>query len=330
MIVLDNARTIIMAVIKFNEDNKQQYIDFVTANPSGSFLQSWSWGEFQELRGKPAIRYGHIDESGKVIGTMQLLKIFVPHMKGFYLYAPYGPVGNYGGLPEQAKLDYPDSWFIRLEPKQTLELWGEKTQRTQPGKTLITNLEKSLPELLADMHPKTRYNIKVAEKHGVVVTTSQQPTPEIIHLLAETSKRQSYHSYPASYYEALVKFFQNLGDATLTVYQAHYNSELLATAIMIDHGSTRTYLFGGSRDTQRNVMAPYALHWQAMQDAKQAGLKHYDWWGIETATGKVPGFVRFKLGWGGDTVIYPHTIDIVQNHAWYTIYKVFRKLNRLF
>ncbi len=318
-----------MSVIKFHDGNKQQYIDFVTANHGGSFLQSWSWGEFQTKQGKEAIRYGHV-EDGQVTGSVQFLKISVPHMNGYYLYSPYGPLGNYGGLPEEAKKDFPDAWFIRLEPNQDLEMVGEKTQRTQPGKTLITDLSKSLSDLLNEMHPKTRYNIKVADKHGVNIKSSSEANPEVIALLTATSKRQNYNSYPASYYESMISFFQNSRDIELTVYQALYKAELLAAAVMIDHGNTRTYLFGGSNDSQRNVMAPYAMHWQAMQDAKQAGLTHYDWWGIETATGKLPGFVRFKLGWGGDTVIYPSAIDLVQNHAWYTIYKVFRKLNRLF
>jgi peptidoglycan pentaglycine glycine transferase (the first glycine) len=318
-----------MSAIKFHDENKQEYIDFVTTNPGGSFLQSWGWGDFQTQQGKEAVRYGHI-ENGQITGSVQFLKVSVPHMKGYYLYCPYGPLGNYGGLPEEAKKDFPDAWFIRLEPRQNLELAGEKTQRTQPGKTLVTNIDKSLSDLLTEMHPKTRYNIKVAGKHGVSVKSSNEATLEVIGLLTSTSKRQNYHSYPASYYESMVKFFQQASDIKLTVYQAFYKTELLAAAVMIDHGQTRTYLFGGSNDSQRNVMAPYAMHWQAIQDAKQNGLTHYDWWGIETATGKMPGFVRFKLGWGGDTVIFPAAMDLVQNHAWYTIYKVFRKLNRLF
>ena len=33
-------------------------------------------------------------------------------------------------------------------------------------------------------------------------------------------------------------------------------------------------------------MAPYLMHWQAMVDAKAAGLLQYDFWGVETASVK--------------------------------------------
>lgn len=313
-----------MEIIKFTEQNKQDYIDFITAS-GGSFLQSWSWGDFQTSQGKDAVRYG-FTENEKIIGTVQLLKTKVPHMNGYYLYAPYGPIGEID--LEQIKKDFPDSWFIRLEPQQAIKIAGTKTQRIQPGKTLITDLTSPEDFLFERMHKKTRYNIKVAEKHNVQITSSAHASEQVINLLTETSKRQSYQSYSGSYYKTLIKSLA--GDAKVTIYEAHYKDQLLACAVMIDFADTRTYLFGGSNDSQRNVMAPYAMHWQAMLDAKKAGLKSYDWWGVETATGKMPGFVRFKLNWGGETIAYPPAIDVVMNSAWYTIYKVFRKLNRLF
>ncbi len=322
-----------METIKFTEENKQTYIDFVTAHPSGSFLQSWSWGDYQTSQGKQAVRYGLFNE-GELVGTVQLLKIKVPHFSGYYLYAPYGPVLNNredaASLIDQVKKDFPEVWFIRLEPKQELDISGSTTQRIQPGKTLIVNLNQPAEELLNAMHPKTRYNIKVAAKHTVLVSHSKEASTAVLDLFVETGKRQNYRNHPAKYYQDLIDFLSNSSDCQALVYQAMYNDSLVAAAIMIDHGNNRTYLFGGSHDEYRNVMAPYALHWQAIQDAKALNFTEYDWWGIETSTGKQAGFVQFKLRWGGDEVVYPKAFDIVQHRTWYTIYTIFRKLNRLF
>ena len=104
----------------------------------------------------------------------------------------------------------------------------------------------------------------------------------------------------------------------------------MAAAIVIDHGTTRTYLFGGSDNEKRNLMAPYALHWQAIQDAKNAGLTKYDWWGAETASGETPGFVQFKMRWGGTQKFYAGARDIVLNSSWYLAYNALRKVNRFF
>ncbi len=76
-------------------------------------------------------------------------------------------------------------------------------------------------------------------------------------------------------------------------------------------------------------MAPYLLHWQAMSDAKQLGLEFYDFWGVETSGGATPGFARFKLGFGGQTVSYSRAYDIIQNKPLYYIYNFLRNINRL-
>lgn len=339
-----------MTIIPFKAENKSEYSAFVSAHESGSFLQSWTWGDFQATHNKIVIRLGFFEQD-ELVGTVQILKTKIPHLPGFYLYAPYGPLLAKHSLEELALMTvstyiqehYPESWFARLEPKQSLPIEGVVTQRIQPSKTLVTEISQETEKLLAEMHPKTRYNIKVAHKHGVSVVVEKitsgfseadlENNVPFIQLLTQTSKRQDYHSYPASYYESLIRFFagnEAAGDCALVLYSSHFEGQLLSAAMMIDHGTTRTYLFGGSSDLHRNVMAPYALHYQAMQDARQHRFTRYDWWGIETATGKLPGFVQFKLRWGGDQVAYPPAIDVVYKNTAYTLYKILRRFNRLF
>jgi lipid II:glycine glycyltransferase (peptidoglycan interpeptide bridge formation enzyme) len=327
-----------MEIFSFDESKKNEYMNFVATQESGSFLQSWGWGDFQESQGKETIRIG-VSDGGKTIGTVQLLKIKIPHLNGHYLYAPYGPLIAEGAskeasiktLTDYLAAHYADSWFFRFEPNTSLPLPGRPTQRIQPGKTLMTDISQQTPDLLSKMHPKTRYNIKVAAKHGVTINTAGENLEVAISQLTKTSSRQNYHSYPAGYYDSLIRFFRrDMQDCKVSLYSAMYGDELAACAVMVDHGHTRTYLFGGSNDKLRNIMAPYALHWQAIADAKAKGFTKYDWWGIETATGKLPGFVQFKLKWGGEQIAYPPAMDIIQSSLKYRAYSLLRKLNRLF
>ena len=66
-----------------------------------------------------------------------------------------------------------------------------------------------------------------------------------------------------------------------------------------------------------------------MRDAKAAELSQYDFWGIETSSGDVPGFVRFKLGFGGQTKEYAGAYDLVISSFGYKLYQIFRKIKRL-
>jgi len=266
------------------------------------------------------------------------------------LYAPYGPVTDLRLKIEDLRLlsrelqkQFPDAVFIRIEPKEKIvdsRQYTEirKTQNIQPSKTLLINLQKSEEELLVQMHGKTRYNIKVAHKHNVEVKEELEISighgiyfKEAIDLICETAKRQGFGTHPFSYYKNLIDFFilNRESEVKAHLYKAIYQNQLLAAAIMIDFGQTRTFLFGGSSNLHKNVMAPYLLHWQAMLDAKHQALSYYDFWGIETSSGETPGFVRFKLGFGGEAKEYAGAYDIVNNQFLYKVYLGIRGLNAL-
>lgn len=324
------------------KDDQKNYDAFVAANQSGSFLQSWRWGEWQKQFGHDVARVAVIENS-VIIAAAQVIIMKIPKMNRHYLYIPYGPLfANVKAaqlLIRQLRTHFPETLFLRVEPKNQIELPGRITTHIQPGKTSVLNLSLDTEQLLKRMHQKTRYNIKVAQKHGVQIIVEPVITPghglhlsETVDLLVNTASRQNYRSHGKAYYEKLIDFFSNItknpDNCTISIYKALLGTELLAAALMIDFGQTRTYLFGGSSDAQRNAMAPYAMHWQAILDAKTAGMKQYDFWGIETASGESPGFVRFKLGWGGDTAQYPPAADIIYKPLWYKAYSVLRTINR--
>lgn len=335
-----------MKLVLLSEQEKNHYNNFIAAHPSGSFLQSWDWGDWQEQLGHKVYRYA-IEDGDKIILTAQIIEIKLANLNQHYLYLPYGPlVGESNELALKFFLDelikkHPRALFIRLEPKQNLSLPAEYKQQAtthvQPGKTLLLDLQMSEENLLAKMHPKTRYNIKVALRHGVTVEPTFVATPghglnlkEALDLIIHTAKRQDFRTHHRHYYQKLIDFFalQPHRDLKLSVYKALWRDNILAGAIMIDFGSSRTYLFGGSSQEHRNVMAPYLLHWQAINDATSRGLNYYDFWGAETSVGKISGFVRFKEGFGGTAITYPETTDIVLRPLWYTIYRFTRALHR--
>jgi lipid II:glycine glycyltransferase (peptidoglycan interpeptide bridge formation enzyme) len=398
-----------MQLFIVTEKEKTGYNHFVAAQESGSFLQSWEWGEWQMSLGRQVYRFWIIDDNNyndNRIGLIQLIKMFLPLGK-YYLYAPYGPVTDLRFKIEDLRIltaeiqkKIPGAIFIRVEPKFVFQISNQQSAITksvniQPGRTLVLDLQKSEAELLSAMHPKTRYNIKVAERHGCQIQDEFAITAghglyfeEAVNLLVETGKRQGFTNYPKDYFEKMVDYFalhphtkrvgglnllgedkKNLTQAEkefkrssfgvgvnhqsslkLHIYKAIYQNKLLASAIYIDfghagrdlnpagRGGTRTFLFGGSSENDRNVMAPYLLHWQAMLDAKAAGLSVYDFWGTETSKGEVPGFVRFKLGFAprlssgsasGTEKIYAGAYDFVIQPWQYGLYKAARRVYRM-
>lgn len=353
-----------------NQLQKDSYNRFVINNETGSFLQSWEWGSWQETLGRKVFRFWILGDIGGQVASMQLIKMPLP-LGRYYLYAPYGPVlaegesdglqvTGYKFLVQVLQKKFSDAIFIRIEPKfdpppTTHHPSSIKTKNIQPGKTLLIDLSKSEELLLSEMHHKTRYNIKVAQKHGVETKDEFDITnghglffDEALQLITQTSKRQKFATFGAEYYKKMVDSFalKNRGDVKLHVYKAIFQNQLLATAIILDFGKTRTFLFGGSSEFHKNVMAPYLLHWQAMQDAKSQGMNFYDFWGTETSSGDTPGFVRFKLGFApqlrsgpsapqsdsgpsGGIKEYGGAYDVVLNKILYKLYSGLRAGNKI-
>ncbi len=381
--------SIFMSLIELTSADKESYNRFVAQCASGSFLQSWGWGEWQIHLGRTVCRLQILDDNGKPAASIQLIKMLLP-LGSYYLYAPYGPVFvggenfqfsifNFQLFLQELQRKFPDAVFIRLEPKDAELLTTHyplltKSHNIQPGKTLLVDLTKPEEQLLAEMHSKTRYNIKVAQKHGVVIKDEFDISvghglffEETLKLIIGTSRRQKFMTFPVGYYKKMVDFFAlnhkssalaeenysgqsadlsavvsaegealakadgigNSGEVKLHIYKAILSNQLLAAAIMMDFGKTRTFLFGGSSENNKNVMAPYLLHWQAIKDAQAQGFEAYDFWGTETSSGEVPGFVRFKLGFGGKERQYAGAYDFVINKPRYRVYRFLRAVNKM-
>lgn len=337
-----------MKLVELSDKDKEDYNRFVQDCPNGSFLQSYEWGQWQESLGRQVFRFWILGENENKIASTQLIKMFLPFGK-YYLYCPYGPVigsgrleiGDWRHVFNEIREKFSDAVFLRIQPTfDILNLKNlQKTANTQPTRTPVVNLEQTEDQLLANMHPKTRYNIRLAQKHGVNVLGELVVTPghglyfgEVVKQIVETAKRQHYKSHGILYYKNLIDFFALQTNSAIKIhaYKALYENQLLACGLMLDFDKTRTYLFGGSSSEKKNLMTPYLLHWQAMLDAKQSGFTDYDFWGLENLAGKEVGFGRFKLGFGSKVVEYGEACDFVIHPIEYSLYKILKIIKKAF
>ena len=192
--------------------------------------------------------------------------------------------------------------------------------------TFILDLTQSEEELLKSMHPKTRYNIRLAERHGVKVSenNSLQAFERYLELTDETTKRQGFFAHTERYHKLMWETLKanssklkanNLGAHLLT---AEYKGEILATWILFSFKNTLYYPYGASTDKYREVMASYALMWNAIKFGKKLGLKKFDLWGVE----KGKGFTRFKEGFAPQKKEFIGTWDIITNLPLYSLYRI--------
>jgi len=204
----------------------------------------------------------------------------------------------------------------------------------QPPSTVIVDLRQEEDALLGAMKSKTRYNVRLAGKKGVEVREGTVHAAEAgvvaddldrwYELYRETAARDRIAIHSAAYYRALFDTAVAYPEAHLSLLVAEHEGELLAGIIVLRFGATATYLYGASSNHKRNLMAPYALQWEAMRRARAAGAAYYDLFGVPPADDPehpMHGLYRFKTGFGGRILHRAAGWDYPARRAGYALYR---------
>lgn len=338
--------------------SRKEWNEFVIRH-GGGFLQSFEWGEFQRNAGNIAARI-MIQQDGVTVLCANVILYTLPFRKTYW-YVPYGPViaETMRNKEEIARffierltrIAGKETIFLKIEPEEmsAQELFAQQSAQSvavQPQETVIIDCTRSEEEMLSRMKPKTRYNITVARRHGVTIVSPDDQVkldPEIfLSMLSLTAARHRFRTHGAQYYQKMLEQFLPKEEAAARdrcaarLFFAQYGGEVIACALVIFFGTRATYLHGASTYVQKNVMAPYALHWEIMKYARKAGFFEYDMWGVATEQSseetkrKWRGFSRFKLGFGGAIAQRPGAYDFPLRPLWYSIYKGAKKVFRLY
>jgi lipid II:glycine glycyltransferase (peptidoglycan interpeptide bridge formation enzyme) len=336
-------------IMKLIDLDEAKILDNFTQSIAGQFLasgsellQSWVWGDFLRSGGAEIKRLGLVDDrlgGRELLAVLTLIKkpILGPY---FYWYAPRGPLflseaiqrSSATSLKELAKyllsavkqLDN-RAVFFRLEPNFNIftGLNLVKTTNLEPAQTLILDLEQSSEKLLAVMHPKTRYNLRLAVKKGVKIVAGQPDDfSEFWRLLNLTGERDAFRLHQPQHYRNLLA---QPGNYIKLVF-AEYEGKKIAAGLFSSWGNKVTYLHGASDNAYRQLMAPYLLQWSQITRAQDQGYRYYDFYGIDVV--KWPGVTRFKLGFGGQVVDYPGTFDAIFQPKLYKLYTSLRQWRR--
>ena len=181
-----------------------------------------------------------------------------------------------------------------------------------PTKTRLVPVGGADKEMLERMKAKTRYNIGLAQRKGLVtqVLSGKEvwaQKDKLDRLISFLSKTRSVHRWMGMcrWITAQVKAF---GDQAYVVTVLNANKELLAAAVLVVVGPVAYYSFNGSTREGRGAMAPTLVVWEGMLEARRRGCKWLDLDGIydeRYPIEKFKGFSRFKAGFGGQVVTYP-------------------------
>ena len=309
-------------------------------------LQTKGWGDLKSCFGW---QVGNVrnQKSGAQI-------LFKPLPLGFsWAYLPKGPIGS----------DSESLWplihrecrrrravFLKVEP----DGWSDDRDRVpinmevagfrfsqhqiQPRRTIVVDLTQTEDEILSRMKQKTRYNIRLASRKGVVVKIGKEIPDSVkkFHQLMEiTGERDNFGVHSLEYYQKAYEMFSPGGECEL--FFGYKDEDLLAGIMVFMSGNRSWYFYGASSNQYRNLMAPYAVQWEAMKWARSNGSISYDLWGVpdyeldkleaefmERKDG-LWGVYRFKRGFGGELRRSNGAWDRVYHPILYSFYLLWMK-----
>ncbi|MGC1184805.1 MAG: peptidoglycan bridge formation glycyltransferase FemA/FemB family protein [Candidatus Dormiibacterota bacterium] len=284
--------------------------------PAANLLQSFAWGEVQARAGWVTHRLEVATETGTLPVTALVTGSGLPGYSRIYV--PRGPVCaptdvtsfeavvlalvDLGRTQRALGLEIEVPWAAQdVPPGHPWLAWAVARPR-QPLATVRVDLSPEPDAILGQFREKTRYNVRLAQRRGVVINAAA-PLAALIACVEATEARQRIH-LPSPEHLAVVG--NQLGNAA-RILTAEVEGEVVAAILTASFAGEVIYLYGGASGRHRERMPNQLLQWQAMLRARAEGGQHYDLWGIpENDDPQHPwrGLAQFKLGFGGEQIRY--------------------------
>lgn len=293
-------------------------------------LQSWQWGEARRKTGTDVVRLGEY-ENGTLKNVFQMTLHPLrplPFRIGYLPRSVYPSVHTLDFLTGYARKNR--LLFIKIEPYTKQDEAPELDPRLVvsphalfPPWTQMLDLTPDEDSLLKNMKQKTRYNIRLAQKKGVVVKEMSDDRGFAVfsRLYFDTCRRQKYYGHTEEYHRII---WNALKDGTAHILIAYYGETPLAAYELFHFNGVFYYPYGGTSLEYRNLMPANLLMWEAVRMGKRLGAKRFDMWGSLPPgydhNHPWAGFTRFKEGYGTEFVRLADGLDLVPDRTPYMLY----------
>lgn len=323
----------------------KSFEEFIQSSEYGDFQQSTMWANIKEFWKRETIT---LNNKGNIVAGMSILIRKLPFF-GYIMYVPRGPVGeienkkvmkSFKSKINELQKKY-HAFVIIIEPNIKDDNKKFKDNVTSLGFSINNHAmnfseciqarhnfrlnikDKTKEEVMANFSSKTRYNIRLAQKKGIVVKkVGITGLDDFYKLMEITGKRDNFGIRKKEYFKKILDSFKDYSE----IYIAYYNDIPLASALTITYGNKMTYLYGASSNEFRNLMPTYLLQWTMIQDGISSDCDIYDFRGVSMDQGPTGGLYRFKKGFGGDFIELIGEIYIPFKPFKYKLFKLARKI----
>ena len=189
---------------------------------------------------------------------------------------------------------------------------------------------KTEDEIFSAFHQKTRYNVRLATKKGVVVKEGNREDLKAFHdIMVETGKRDDFVIRSLEYFQRM--YDELVPGGHMKLLMAYHEDKPIAGIIPIIYGKNVWYLYGASSNSHRNLMPNYLLQWTMIKEAISRGANMYDFRGVSGVVDENHpqyGLYRFKKGFNAEFTEFIGEVYIAYKPLMYKLYKISEKAYR--
>lgn len=281
----------------------EQWDHFVLECPFGHSFQRVPWGRFQKAYTGREVLYLIGMVGGQWRAAAQIFQRRWP--------APFSSLSNYevscGPVLSDPQdfaetLSYLNQWAasravqLQVGPRWPIKQYKNFTATAQAlgfkassnayapiyaEETALVDLRPPENDILMTFRYTTRYEIRKAEKAGVVVHFSNDAEAMQIFYDLHLQQRARLRIAPEAlrFFTLMQKhFLQDPANGVIAI--AEYKQQPLSAAIYFRYGKIGRYRHGASNESFRDqVDTSHLLHWRSMQYFKAAGCETYDFCG---------------------------------------------------
>jgi len=316
-----------------------------------SFVNSWQWGEFQELEWNKTFRYW-IYENDNLIGEIQLIK--VEAKRWTYFFTPHWPLikWDYFDVLEKISTDLKEiakeNWcsFIRLNPnisntkenkiKYSKLNYIDAPMHIHAEDTHLLALWKTEEELLKWMKSKDKYFINRARKEWVEIKiwNDEEHITTLIEYHRQHANRDNwknkYHAFSEKYVRNLYKVFD---ESEISTISASYNWFCESILMTIKFWKTCVYYIAASKIKSKKFSPNYLCQWEAIMKANNEWCSVYNFWGIspdDNPLHPISWVTKFKRKFWGYDYSLLHAQDMVVSNVYWLNWAIetFRRKKR--
>ena len=323
---------------------------FISGCSQKTFLQSWSWGNFNEKMGEKTWKLGVF--KGPELKAVSLA-VLVNAKRGKFILVPHGPVMKdkerekekilkalISDLKNKGKEN--KAVFIRISP--ITERSGENEAafkkaglreapiHAHPESSWKLGISPSEEEIMAKMRKTTRYLVRQALKNkdiGIKRSEDVKDLEKFNQLYLKVVEKQRF--VPFSYRYLNEEFQSFLQKGQISLFFAEYKGKPAASAFVIFWSGMGFYHHAALLPEFHKLPLAYLLQWEAIKEAKRRNCFLYDFWGYadpaKTPNHPWAGPTLFKMGFGGSAHFYVRTKDFPLSKKYWLTW-AFEKLRK--